>query len=1135
MYKELILIVLLASIAMVLVCVPVYENQIRIISNNLNHSLGLSSSVSIGSIDYVRYDSTSCVYVAHIIPQGYYLLSSDDSVFPLLGYSFTSNWNEDDIPIQLRELLESWKQQIRIASNRAAIDTTYSSSWQILLNHRELVRFDDNSRSEPLLQTTWGQGFPYNFYCTMNDNIWVNTPAGCTAVAMAQVMKYWICPDSPENWDGTPPIYRWGDMLPSYNYPPGDHVLNNNDTAVALLMSDIGKSIGINYDPEGSGQWISVIPEALKSHFKYKKAKYVIKNNLSNQWDDRLITELDAGRPLIYEAHWINRVTGYETGAHSFVIDGYNYQLYNNNMSLFYHVNWGWNGSCNGYFRLANLCLPDMFPNTYTNNHRAVINIMPKSYNIEDDWLDWEPEIILGTGPYFLHDDLDMTYEMGVVPGSEEPNPVYFAATMTIPLFVHDQYDNAPHPNLWWQIVIGNFVDPMNPLHFIIPVDTLIMNYDDDYFYQSLYFPTRYQPYFPDQPDESWSRCWYYITRIIIDAQHPYPYWDNDPGHNHYGLLFPDYITGGPPLNYQRSQTQFYDNYIQNVVFSPNEFFYRQNTQGSFESINNEWLSVRLLNLGGLQAPSSTMRVVYSLDGEGDDTMFESASCIAPWGEVLINNFKQYSIGNAQPQNGVINGSITISLIIKWTFIDDDGHPHDYPVYGERNYGNQRTFNIQWTLPTYQHDPPIVTFNGIQFYDSINDALDLPNPHNYTYMLANQINEAAVMVHNWGDVPIINVSFEIEFEKRNFNRESDSDEWIPLEPTDHYHVSYVTDTARINPYETALIDISMIKYRYTWDINHYKRVEAFDPSEWRITCRVYYHWRYAEGKIEKAPYIPEQHMYNDDKVIFLEEEKLTNYGYPRAYVDAMQEDFYNINGGDAIISHTMGEWRPLLNGLPIHLNAGVNFPSDAPSNEKTTFLVSRGYVDLDAAQNSIHAYCEEDNGEFIYQGINDYNIGQDVNLYSIISNSYRNSGVPIGKTMLSNDCELHFEDRSVDGNPINPLRSGGMGNLYGITMVDYKPPIIDNVKIMRQNHQYYNNPIISLDENSNNIIDALEYPQIDIVVNCYDYMTLADSTLNRRKAPYSVSYRLINLDNGSIVKSNTCEFSSVHDKNVIRL
>ena len=59
-------------------------------------------------------------------------------------------------------------------------------------------------------------------------------------------------------------------------------------------------------------------------------------------WVDVVKTDLDQGRPLVYKGY----TSDYSAG-HAFVVDGYD--------GDYFHLNWGWSGSYNGWYLLSNL------------------------------------------------------------------------------------------------------------------------------------------------------------------------------------------------------------------------------------------------------------------------------------------------------------------------------------------------------------------------------------------------------------------------------------------------------------------------------------------------------------------------------------------------------------------------------------------------------------------------------------------------------------------------------------------------------------------------------------------------------------------------------------------------------------
>ena len=85
------------------------------------------------------------------------------------------------------------------------------------------------------------------------------------------------------------------------------------------------------------------MPKALATYFNYDKGiAYRTRDNYSNsEWDEVIRHELDNGRPIVA----LGRSSA---GGHAFVFDGYD-------KNGLVHVNWGWSGMSNGYFRTTAL------------------------------------------------------------------------------------------------------------------------------------------------------------------------------------------------------------------------------------------------------------------------------------------------------------------------------------------------------------------------------------------------------------------------------------------------------------------------------------------------------------------------------------------------------------------------------------------------------------------------------------------------------------------------------------------------------------------------------------------------------------------------------------------------------------
>ncbi|MBQ9509758.1 MAG: thiol protease/hemagglutinin PrtT [Bacteroidales bacterium] len=303
---------------------------------------------------------------------GFVIVSADDRALPILGYSETGTLNPATLPINFVSWMDVYESEIdRVKENVSQPDETTASQWQQLLgNTYEPMRADRSVA--PLLSTTWGQNAPYNAYCPYDNTYGAQCVTGCVATAMAQIMKYWEYPYKGtgshsyyHNNYGTlsanfgSSIYSWFDM-PNSN-PPA------NNTSIAALMYHCGVSVDMNYGTNtvgGSSAYSSSIPNALINYFGYQStAMWVQETNYGySQWIALLKNELDNGRPMEYSGQDLQQ------GGHSFVCDGYN--------NDYFHFNWGWSGTANGYYMLTSLA-----PSSYdfSNGEAATIGIQPPS------------------------------------------------------------------------------------------------------------------------------------------------------------------------------------------------------------------------------------------------------------------------------------------------------------------------------------------------------------------------------------------------------------------------------------------------------------------------------------------------------------------------------------------------------------------------------------------------------------------------------------------------------------------------------------------------------------------------------------------------------------------------------------
>ena len=170
--------------------------------------------------------------------------------------------------------------------------------------------------------------------------------AGCTAVAMAQIMWYWQWPDyawiKPEIeritglTSGTPTkhYYDWTNM-PTAIY---DTTNLYRVDAVTGFLRDCGYAAYTKYWAEGSAATVGDARDALRDTFDYH-----VTDTHEYPWTQIspiLQSDLGNGYPIFCQAWSDNKI-----GAHSFVVDGYN-------TDGTYHINFGWGGYMNGWYDL---------------------------------------------------------------------------------------------------------------------------------------------------------------------------------------------------------------------------------------------------------------------------------------------------------------------------------------------------------------------------------------------------------------------------------------------------------------------------------------------------------------------------------------------------------------------------------------------------------------------------------------------------------------------------------------------------------------------------------------------------------------------------------------------------------------
>ena len=313
---------------------------------------------------------------------GFVIVSGDDRTAEILAYSDKGRFNADEIPDNMRAWLRYYAHVIGSLESTSSVKASSTTLYDNGLR-------EANSAISPLLSCTWNQGSPYYDRCPLVEGRRCYT--GCVCTAAVQVMYYHQWPKSAttnisehsftynnrrytEN-ELPPVVFDWKSMNDSYRDGQSDH----SATAVAVLMQYVGQAIKSNYGPNGTSSSFTEVENALKNNFGYDgNVQHLFRNNYSNEaWESLIYRELAERRPVLYAG----TSSG---GAHAFVCDGYD------GNGLF-HINWGWGGMCNGYFKLSVLNPDDnsgmgasSSSDGYSMNQDVLIGIQPPSKHTDN-------------------------------------------------------------------------------------------------------------------------------------------------------------------------------------------------------------------------------------------------------------------------------------------------------------------------------------------------------------------------------------------------------------------------------------------------------------------------------------------------------------------------------------------------------------------------------------------------------------------------------------------------------------------------------------------------------------------------------------------------------------------------------
>jgi hypothetical protein len=292
--------------------------------------------------------------------QGFVIVTGDDLVQPVIGYSTESAYTLNNLPPQLSKWMEDVKKEVLYVKENVN-ETTENITEQWHNYYYNIAPSSERGANavNPLLAVKWNQAPNENGLCPYDNQYNDRTVTGCVATAMAQIMKYWAYPAQGTGFHSYN-SQSYGTLSANfgnttYNWANMPNVLNSPNNDVATIMFHCGVAVEMSYGVSqtgGSGAYVAAALSpiqhcaeyAYKTYFGYDPATVtgaVRQNYTETNWINLLKGELDASRPIQYAGSG-------NGGGHTWVCDGYD----NNN---FMHMNWGWGGNSDGYFSVNNL------------------------------------------------------------------------------------------------------------------------------------------------------------------------------------------------------------------------------------------------------------------------------------------------------------------------------------------------------------------------------------------------------------------------------------------------------------------------------------------------------------------------------------------------------------------------------------------------------------------------------------------------------------------------------------------------------------------------------------------------------------------------------------------------------------
>ncbi len=314
--------------------------------------------------------SDTLAYVYQLQPIGYIVVSAYTALPPVLAYSVTHSCGDHTDDNILFRLIRT-DIHLRLQGSTPLFleqRKKHTNDWAVLLQKEENKLVDRTCQQWPAkgtttyggwIETSWTQYDPYNKFCPIDVDSGGRSLAGCPSIAMAGILDYHQTTnhiqfndtdDYYHNYAGN--AFTIDDDFNQYDFLSfpqlNDHLdglvshyqqqIPATEDDLAALIFACGVACQQVYHPEGSGTF--GVHQAEQAYYRFGFADIELVDDGDSDLYERVQENIKTALPC-----HLAIVNEQSTAGHNLVIDGYNTDGY-------YHLNFGWGGSYDGWYLL---------------------------------------------------------------------------------------------------------------------------------------------------------------------------------------------------------------------------------------------------------------------------------------------------------------------------------------------------------------------------------------------------------------------------------------------------------------------------------------------------------------------------------------------------------------------------------------------------------------------------------------------------------------------------------------------------------------------------------------------------------------------------------------------------------------